>query len=303
MSFFIEVIGIGAVLPAVVAALSLLVRRPRGSDDLNKGDIGENDKPAATCEAGRGDAVRGAIAIGGAVLATMLAWPWTSAAPDAGWQWLGYLAALAGATAVIGALVRNVWIGVVAGLLVCAAAGALAVPDYAKLEATRLGWQVAMGAAVAVVWLSLDVWSCRASPRSTGWLWLTIVLAGAVVLERAAVAKLAQLQGALAAALGVATLIGVWRPSQAVLRGAAGPVAVVLVGLAFNGYFETFAGVPYVAFALIMATPVVGAVTTIEPWGTWPARQVLIVRVIVVGVALGAAVVLAAIAVAATGWP
>ncbi|MEX2216671.1 MAG: hypothetical protein WD768_21335 [Phycisphaeraceae bacterium] len=273
MAFFIEVIILSAAMPAGIAAIALLFKRSAGFD-----------------------MARGAIASGGALLVVMLALPWMPMVPQRAWQWVGYLAVGAGIVSSFGG--RH-WLAHVAAVLVCVAAGWLLVPDYAKLDEVRLIYRIATGVTVALVWWSLEYMADRTGPTLTGWLWLAIVLAGAAVLERAGLAKFLQLQTALAAGLGMMAFLGVFRPVGLPLRGAAGPVAVVITGLMVNGWIETFLGVPLLSFLLVILTPMVLSLAALSRWSKRPARQMMFVRLAIAALMLGAAVGIAWLATVA----
>jgi hypothetical protein len=124
-------------------------------------------------------------------------------------------------------------------------------------------------------------------------LWALTAAAGAGVLERADLAKLAELTGVLAAALAGVALVA-WRaPGRPVAHGAVPVAAVLLPGLMAEGRFQTFSAVPAASFALAAAAPLGLAVAELPGLRALPPRGRGAVRALAVLVPLSAAVALA----------
>jgi hypothetical protein len=128
-------------------------------------------------------------------------------------------------------------------------------------------------------------------------LFLLVTAAGAVVILYADILKLAQLAGALGAALGSAMLLAWWHPQRPLVRGAMPAFAVLLPGLMFNARFETFSEVPIQSFLLVAAAPLLLGIGLIpglldRPGRRWPG----VVQAVAVLALIGWAVVLAVLA-------
>jgi len=158
--------------------------------------------------------------------------------------------------------------------------------QYQWSAAARIGWLAGLAVGGLLFWTVLDL----LAKRSTGAAWplaLGVVAVGSsVVLLYAGSLKLAQLAGALAACLGVATLIGWWRPLLSLARGAVPVVAVLLSGLWLAGYF--YAEALASSVGLLALAPLAVCFTATEAWQRLPnwLRNLLFLAALLVPVAL-----------------
>ncbi len=262
----------GAVLPALVAAIVLLVAwRPWNRSSSINGAWG------------------GGLLLAAAFAVTqfgLVGWPPCPPREPAQWTvWLVLLAAAA--EAILRILRPPCWIRCIVHAAFAVAVGSLAVPDFHQ-HPNRAAWCV--GVSVIVLWSTLESLATRLRGATLPVAWLLAVIGVAVVLERSANAKLAQLAGALAAGLGVAVLVGLWRPKLPIAAGFASVLAIALPALLVNGHATT-EDIPAVAFIL----------AGLAPLGAWLAAGHEIIRqkswkralTAVIGVLIPAAVAVA----------
>lgn len=265
----------GVVLPALVAFAVLLAacklwRRPRGD-------------PGAW---------PGALALGaGYVTGHLALFGWPGLAPQESWEWLLHVGAAATAAGMLVAsarIPRRVGWGIAA--LVAIAAAWLLVPQW---QESRLAWTVALALTAIALWIALQTLADRISTVSLSLIVWIAVSAAALVLERAATARFAQLAGALAASAGGCLLVAALGSGRKAGPGLAGGAAMLLVALMFTGHFNHFSDIPAICFFLIVAAPAmawIGQLRPIRRRKTWQ-RLVFEAAAVLVpaGVALGLA--------------
>ncbi|HKE01255.1 MAG TPA: hypothetical protein VKE69_09615, partial [Planctomycetota bacterium] len=119
-------------------------------------------------------------------------------------------------------------------------------------EPTRVVWAAALVGGTAVVWLSLDGLARAAAPSAMLAATWIVAAASAVAIGLSGSAVLGQLAGAVAAALGAALVLCVWKPASAVAPGVVPAVALLLPALWICGRF--FAELPLSAMACLAAS-------------------------------------------------
>ena len=241
MQFEIESLAFGVLIPALAGgglALIAALARHRG-----------RFVPAAC----------GSVAVAcGFALAWWL-FDWTPLVPEEFWQW--QLTATLAAAAV-GMLMGCRRAPAALRILACAAValgGAWRiVPDgeegwafIAEFRAALIG---SLAMAVFFVWIAVDRAS-RRPQRLTLWWLAACGMTGGVVLFQSGNTKLAQLSGALGAAVIGAAAVCTWRPNADFVRGAAGPLAATLAGLSVSGYVNTYNDIPRACFLIVMVSP------------------------------------------------
>jgi len=231
-----------------------------------------------------------AIAAGFVVANLLLddaATPWI---PRSSRDWLPPLAMAGALAGVAAARFEQAWVGRLGCASLAAIAGWTLVPDYANIAPHLTGWRVGLGLTAFAVCLL-----CRRS-AARGSLPLAMVLAVsfvvcALLIEHSGGLSRAQLAGA-GCATTAAAAAGGWLLAGAALPAAAAPVsAILLVGLAAQGYFEGF-GVSLASFALVAATPAVFAIFDLLDGRLTP-RKLLVVRLVACAATLALAVALA----------
>jgi hypothetical protein len=221
-----EAIGLGVLLPAVVAAVLLLPLRLRSS------------------MADRTARLLGGLAIALGFLAGYIGLGFAPLKPDDAWNWLPWLGLGA---AIAGVIDRPWWLAALVRLAGAALAAWLLVPRWESADLWRLDARVLLGLMAFLVW-STD----RQLPNAADRLWLFLLLlataAGAAVLMLGASAKLAQLAGVLAATVLAANVI---MPSGPTPPPGIVPVAAMLLpGLMASGLFDTHSAVPRASYFL-----------------------------------------------------
>ncbi len=194
-----------------------------------------------------------AIAVGFVVANVLLddaAAPWI---PRSSRDWLPTLAIAGALVGVAAARFEQAWVGWIGCLALAALAGWTLVPEYANIAPQLTAWRVGLGVTALAVCLL-----CRCS-AGQGSLSLAVVLAAsfvacALLIEHSGGLSRAQLAGAGCATTAAVAACG-WLRTGTALPAAAAPVsAILLVGLAAQGYFEGF-GVSLTSFALVPAAP------------------------------------------------
>jgi hypothetical protein len=242
--FFVEVLGYGVLLPAAVAAVTLLLA------------LGLGKRRSAAAER-----LGGALALAGGFAAGFAALEWEQVQRTDPWFWLPFLALLAVLADQVD-LIPSVAIGVRWTLRALGAGltAWLLVPAF--LEATRPQWLMIVEAAVFLLWAVLDPLAVRQPGGLLPFLLGIVAVAGGVVLVDSS-ARFAQLMGLLAGTLGGCALISWWFPQQAFLRGMVPGVAVLLPGLLFLGYF--YAEMSLVNCLLVVAAPLALWISVLLP--------------------------------------
>jgi len=236
--------------------------------------------------------------------------------PVESWQWLFYLTLAAALLGVADALVAAP-LAVRRGLMwiPLAIAPWLLVRLLLPLEwspGATYGFIAALAVANIIIWTAIDVLALRAG-RFTLLLVLTILVSAAskVVLDSAN-AKLAQLAGALAATLGPAMVLALWRdrginPPAGGTRTAATALsgrATLTITLPFTGvlmsaYVNNYGDVPAASFVLLAAAPVAMALAEFAPLHRLRPWQALLTRLSVAALPMLVALVLSMQAAAA----
>jgi hypothetical protein len=221
-----EAIGLGVLLPAVVAAVVLLPLRLR---------------PGLSDGAKR---LLGGLAIAFGFLAGYIGLGFAPLKPEDAWNWLPWLGLGA---AVVGLVDRPWLLAAVVRLAGAALAAWLLVPVWESNDLWRLDARVLLGLMTFLIW-STD----RPLPDQANRLWLLLLTlaaaAGAAVLMLGGSAKLAQLAGVLTATLAVATVVMPSGPTPP--PGIVPAVAVLLPGLMASGLFDTHSLVPRASYVL-----------------------------------------------------
>jgi hypothetical protein len=196
----------------------------------------------------------GALALGAGFVAGYLAlFGWPGLAPKESWEWLPHIVAAVTAAAMLvgwSRVPRPAGWAIVA--LAATAAAWLLVPRW---QESRLAWTIALAVAVLVVWIALFTLAQRTSAVSPALVILIAASAAALVLERAATARFAQLAGVLAASVGGCLVVTLLRSAPKLGPGLAGGGAVLLVGLMFTGHFNHFSDTPPACFFLVALAP------------------------------------------------
>ncbi len=267
-----DIIVYGAVLPVVLAGVALVVAWRRRVSP-------------------RSATWGGAVGFAAAFAATQFGLVGrVSLPPSEAWQWTVWLVFAAMAVGIVQSVVEcPAWLTWGLRLVVTLFAALLAVPLFHEhVTEARL----ATAAAVLLLWTVLDWLGERLRGATLPLALLVTAIAAAVVLERSANAKLAQLAGAIAAACGAALLVGIWRPQLSLARGAAGVFAVAIPALLVNGQATTET-VPVFAFVLAGLAPVgvaLAAAADLRRLSLWRQTATGLIGVVVLaGIAVGAA--------------
>lgn len=227
MQSLLEIIGAGALLPAAVSGVLLVLAVRRN---------------------GRWAALRPlAASVGFFAGYAALTWAWRPIDPTNPWHWLPGLA-LAAAAAEI--LRRKTQIAARAGLGILA--GFVLTDADVPARLLTIGC-VAVG--ILAVWTVLDRRTALSPGPLVPLLLLAVSAAGSAVLMLAGNAKLAQLGGVLAAVQGAAMLVA-WRyPASSVPRDAVPCFGVVLFGLLLQGHLNNYTDVSLASFLLVAFSP------------------------------------------------
>ena len=248
-AFAIRALGLGALLPAAISAVIVILC----------GFLGRRRA--------------GVAALGGPLALALGVWAGYFSlelgplyTPRLGWSWLPHLTAFvapaAWAVARYGQRLLVKW-----GLLASTfAALATVVPDWSMLQALNLFWVVVLGNAVIL----LTSIAFRVIPHFPKLGWVagqgTAIAAGAVVLFLGGNGKLAQAAGVLAAALGgiAFILLAVRRfDGTIIVRGAIPGSIVALIGLMYSGYANSFGSIPNGCYLLVAVAPLLMTVSLI----------------------------------------
>ncbi len=239
-------VGFGLLVPAAVTVIALLL----------------------ALRLGRGEplAVGAGLAAGFVALAATEQIQWGFLRPEESWDWLPALALLAAAAAfaeqigkpshVIGWAGRLVVAALTAGLLVRAQSARQPVEPY---------WYAAVALAVVALWAVLDLAARRLPGGTLPALLALVALAAALLAELADLLTVAHLGGVAAGALGGWAVVAWRRPQPGVCRAGVPPLAVLLPGLLFVAYFNTFSEVPAASYFLLLAAPLLLGVTLLLP--------------------------------------
>jgi hypothetical protein len=221
-----EALGLGVLLPAVVAAVVLLPLRLRPG-------LGE-----------RTARLLGGLAIALGFFAGYIGLGFAPLKPEDAWNWLPWLGLGA---ALAGPITRPWWLAAVVRLAGAALVAWLLVPGWESADLWRLDARVLLGLMVYLVWTT-----DRPQPRPAARLWLfLLVLAtavGAAVLMLGGSAKLSQLAGVLTATLAAAAVVMPSGPTPP--PGIVPVVATLLPGLMASGIFDTHSAVPRASYFL-----------------------------------------------------
>ncbi len=274
-----SLILVGLVLPVVVcAALLIAAWRPWRPDT----PIG-------------GRQWAGAVALGLAFVPAFLAVErWPGLPPHVTWHWIAWLVPVAAVAGIADALVR--WptlLRLLGAATLAAVCGRLLVGDWVD---HAWAWRGVTAAIIAVVAVSVNA-AAERRPGAAVPLSLCVAAAGAsVVLLGSANAKLAQLAGALAACMGVAVVLALWRPGASLSRGSTAVVSVLLPGLVLSGFFISPSEIQpwvYVLAAIAAAFTWPAALIRLEGLRNWQATAI---RVAVASIPVAITVAVAVLA-------
>ncbi|MCK6455437.1 MAG: hypothetical protein L6Q92_02740 [Phycisphaerae bacterium] len=198
----------------------------------------------------------GPVALTLAFVATfggLLEWP--AIPPVESWQWLVFLVPAAGAWGIVDAVLRSAfWSRALIEIGLLALAAWLLVPEW--FESRFIA--VAVLASATFVMTVAHRAACPSSAPAAVPLACALTFIGtAVLLERSANAKLAQLAGSLTVALLAATAFAAWTRRSVLTASSAPLLAFALAGLLFNGHANDYANVPLWSFVLIASVPLV----------------------------------------------
>ncbi len=193
----------------------------------------------------------GAFAVALGFVIAWLALPWASYTVERAWHWLPRLAiAGAGIGMFADGVPRAIRVGLRVG--VAAFAGWSLVPDYAAFADSQLAWMGAVAVAIVLAWAVLERAATTAEPRGFALVLGIWIIGAALLMERCAIVKFAQLAGVVAASTAPVLLL---LRGPAAFAGAVAPLAVLVPGLVMSGRFETHAAVPELSFVCILAVP------------------------------------------------
>jgi hypothetical protein len=239
----------GVALPAIVAVVVLLLTRPR------------RVQPVAR----RGRVA--AAAVGGGFLCGFVAlFGVPSVHPLGGWQWVAAAGLIATVVGVISASDREQWWSLVLRAVACLVVAWLIVPRFAELAEVRWEWAAALAVVSFVVWSALVAAAPYVPISAALAMLIAAASVGSVLLAvLSSNAKLGQVCGALAAALGGALVVALWRREAVCLSGLAPLAGLLLPPLMFDGHFYDFAELPAAAFLLVAIAPATLAAVRLPP--------------------------------------
>jgi hypothetical protein len=252
----------GVLVPAVVAAAFLLPLRLRA---------GLGDRTAR---------LLGGLAVSLGFLAAYAGLGFAPLKPDDAWNWLPWLGLGA---AVLGLVDRPGWLAAVVRLAGAAVAAWLLVPVWEANAAWRLDARVLLGLVIFLAWTA-----DRRMPDAPGRVWpvlLAVIAAvSAVLLEHGGSGKLAQLAGALAAALAAAAVVPPFNGTPP--PGVGSVAAVLLPGLLASGFFETHSAIPRVSYLLPAVAMLTLDQTVLLPPGRRAGAVLLVLALLAAAVGL-----------------
>jgi hypothetical protein len=286
LKFLLEAVAYGVLVPAAVAMAVLILARRWGERHG-----GEAPRGGAGLAAGAG-LLAGFVALAGS---RQLGWEFL--APTDSWHWLPLLSVLATGVGIAERVTS--WTPVARGglrLLVAAATAWLLVRAESAVQAVNPGWLAGVGLAVLVSWGLLDPLARRWPGPGLPALLASVALAAGAVLALSGILKFAQMAGVLAAVLAGCAGPARWPPGESPARGAVPGLSVLLPGLLFAGYFNTFSDVPPASFLLVLAAPLGPGVAALLPSSKSAGRWGKALSAGVTLSLLGLAVTLAALA-------
>ncbi len=247
MSFAVQIVGYGLLVPAAVSATLL---------GLSRGLL---HAPAAR-------RYEAAVAVVSGFVVACLLWPWLPAWPTNHWHWLPQLALLAavwGPVAQAAGVAR--WERLLLYAVLAALAASLLVPTWDQLGEHRFGYRILVATAVLVGSSLLEPSLRRQGSVFSLTMLLLVFAGGALLLAQSGSLKFAQLAGAAAAALAGCGLVAAVRPGRLDLAPLAAAVSVLLSGLLFAAYVNSFSEVPWWCYVLLGAAPLGAGVGEIGP--------------------------------------
>jgi hypothetical protein len=266
----LEAVGYGLLLPAAVAVVGLLLAlRLGGGEPLGVG---------------------AGLAAGFVALAATGQTDWEFLRPQEAWDWLPAL----GLLAAVAASVERVGLARWSGRIVVAALTTIALlVAQSRREPVPSYLFGAIPLAVLILWTVLDL-AARRHPGGLLPALLTLVAFAAAALgEMAGFLTVAQLGGVVAGALAGWALVAWRRPRPGVCRAGVGPFAVLLPGVLFVAFFNSYSDVPVASYFLLLAAPFCLGATALLQLGPSALRRALILGA-ATGVPLAVALVLAA---------
>jgi|SRR5262245_23012984 len=263
--FVLEAIGLGVLLPGLIAFLILLAMKRAARFWPPFAWLGA---PLVL-----------AIAFWVGCMAQELTPLWPS---KAGWQWIPYLPFLAAPAGWMCARAR--WPEATFFVIATTAFAAAfpIIPGFNSMRVTNAFWAFALGEASLLLSLVLQRSADRLPP-----LWSATALAACALAQSLVIMKSGWATMALVAAipLGIllAAVIATLRPISAfdavALRGMAPGFAATSTGLLFNAYVASPSDVPGACYALVLLSPLALALVLLPPVNRLPQRLRIIVPV------------------------
>ncbi len=224
------------------------------------------------------------VALGAGYAAGHAATGWPSFPPADAVDWMAWLSIGGAAAGALGSF-GSPWMGRVASAVVCAAAPVLVLRPLLSSGSEGLGAGLVAGLSALFVagFAGLETLAARAPGASLPLvLWIEAGGTSAALLVSGSL-RLAQLAGALAAALVAAAAVSVWRPTLSTAR-AGSLVIPVLGGLLLAGRF--YSELPTASAALLALAPLAawraasGTVGRPEPWRSLLVRGLIALLVV-----------------------
>ena len=103
-----------------------------------------------------------------------------------------------------------------------------------------IAWFLGLAALLLIVWTAADLRARRRSGASSPLVWWATAATLAGVAGLSGSLKLAQLSGAVAAALGAAVVLAWWRPRLSLAGGGVALASILLFGLGLNAHFFSY---------------------------------------------------------------
>ncbi|MGH7201182.1 MAG: hypothetical protein ACREJB_11290, partial [Planctomycetaceae bacterium] len=245
--------------------------------------------------AGRRHAAAWAVAGGFFTAYALLSW--APLRPSAHWEWLPYLGVVAAVLGPVGLVDGIRWperwaVWLVAALL----AAWFLVPDWSEIEPHRPAYLAILTGLLFLTTVLFDALADRVDGRLFAAVLGVTAIAGAVVLAESGTMKFAQLAGVLAAALAGSVLAMLCGATAVRFRGAVPAVVLLLGGLMFAGYVNSFSSVPAASYLLVAIAPLPLGICRFGPLASLPRRVGIAAQLLVVLVPIVVAVALASTA-------
>jgi hypothetical protein len=125
--------------------------------------------------------------------------------------------------------------------------------EYTWTPPATLLWPAAFAAATWLAYLSFDHRTARTRSRLAS-LWITLTASAlSVLLAMTGSAKLGQLCGLFAAAMGVCTIVELWQPRFRLSAGGAPFIAAMMATFCLGGHY--YSELPAIAAILLFVAP------------------------------------------------